>query len=92
MALLRRRLEGMMIRDLESELLLLDSQGDQIHQLNPTASFIWRHVDETNSPEGLADLLVQAFDVESHVALRDVVDTLKRFESLNLVKEVLNVS
>lgn len=76
-----------MVRDLESELLLLDTEGDQIHKLNRTASFIWRHVGEAESPEELACLLAQAFDVEEHVALGDVVDTLKRFRALNLVLE-----
>jgi Coenzyme PQQ synthesis protein D (PqqD) len=86
-ASLRKRFAGVMVRDLESELLLLDTEADQIHKLNRTASFIWRHVGEADSPATLAGLVAQEFDVEEHVALRDVVDTLKRFMALNLVLE-----
>jgi hypothetical protein len=74
-----------MVRDLESDLLLLDTDGDQIHQLNQTASFIWRHVEEAPSLERLAGLLAEAFDVDEQVARQDVHKTLQRFRALNLV-------
>ena len=76
-----------MVRDLESDLLLLDTEADQIHQLNQTATFIWRHVEEAPSPETLAGLLAVAFDVDEQVAHRDVLEVLERFRTLNLVVE-----
>lgn len=76
-----------MVRDLDSDLLLLDTEGDQIHQLNQAATFIWRHVEEAPSPERLAALLAEAFDVDEQVAQTDVLETLKRLRALNLVVE-----
>lgn len=87
LASLRRRLVGMMVRDLDSDLLILDTEADQIHQLNQTATFIWRHVEEAPSPERLAGLLAEAFDVDEQVAQTDVLETLKRLRALNLVVE-----
>lgn len=87
LASLRRRLVGMMVRDLDSDLLLLDTEADRIHQLNQTATFIWRHVEEAPSPERLAGLLAEAFDVDEQVAQRDVLEALKRLRALNLVVE-----
>ena len=76
-----------MVRDLDSDLLLLDTEADRIHQLNQTATFIWRHVEEAPSPERLAGLLAEAFDVDEQVAQTDVLETLKRLRALNLVVE-----
>lgn len=87
MVLLRRRLMGMMVRDLGGDLLLLDTETDRIHQLNQTATFIWRHVEEAPSPEGLARLLAEAYDINEEIAQRDVLETLNRFRALGLVVE-----
>lgn len=87
MASLRRRLLGVMVRDLDGDLLLLDTKADQIHQLNQTAAFIWRHVEEVPSPERLAGLVAVAFDVDEQVVHKDVLETLERFKTLNLVVE-----
>ena len=87
MASLRRRCMGVMVRELDSDLLILDTEAAQIHQLNRTASFIWRNLDDAPAPEQLAGLLVEAFDVEEQVALTDVLETLQRFRGLNLIVE-----
>ena len=88
MASLRRRCAGVMVRELDGDLLILDTEADQIHQLNETASYIWHHLDEVPALEQLAGVLREAFDVEEQVALRDVLETLNRFRGLNLVLEV----
>ena len=87
MASLRRRRVGIMVRGLDDDLLILDTEANQIHQLNRAASLIWRNVDEATAPEQLAGLLAEAFDVEERVALTDVLATLERFRGLNLVSE-----
>jgi hypothetical protein len=84
---LRRRLDKVLVQDLEGEVLVLDRETDQIHQLNQTATFIWRHVEEAPSEERIAELLAEAFEVEKQVAVRDVYGTLNQFRALNLVQE-----
>jgi len=76
-----------MVRGLDDDLLILDTEANQIHQLNQTASLIWRNVDEVSAPEQLAGLLAETFDVGEQVALTDVLQTLERFRGLNLVQE-----
>ena len=87
MRTLRKRLQNVMVRDIDREVLLLDTESNQIHQLNLTASFIWRKCDEARSTEEMAKLLVQEFDVEEDIALRDVIETVARLRALNLVVE-----
>jgi len=76
-----------MAREVVDDMLLLDTESGEIHQLNPTASFIWRNCEEATSVEGLAGLLASAFDVAQDVAARDVEDALERLRALNLLVE-----
>lgn len=85
MSNLRRRVSGVMVREVDGEVLLLDTESDQIHQLNRTASFIWRSLDDAGSVEEIASGLAKEFDVEEDTALKDVAKTLDRLRALRLV-------
>ena len=50
MTALRRRLKKVVVREVEGEILLLDTGANLIHQLNETASFVWRRCDAAASP------------------------------------------
>ncbi len=82
---IRPKLDGVTVRPVEDELLLLDSETQRIHQLNPTASLIWRCCGEAASEEEIATQLVARYAVDEAVALRDVADTLRRLLELRLV-------
>ena len=88
MTMLRKRLKAMMVRHVDQELLLLDTDSNQIHQLNQTARFVWQHCDQDHSSEEMARLLAAAFEVEYDVALRDVVQTLEKLRELHLIVDV----
>jgi Coenzyme PQQ synthesis protein D (PqqD) len=87
MTFVRRRPDGVTVREVEGDLLILDLDAGQIHKLNQTASHIWRHLDAAPAPEQLARILGEAFEVEEEVALMDVLETLRRFRELNLITE-----
>jgi len=82
---LRKRMNGIIIREVGDELLLLDVEADLVHQLNETASSIWRSCDDAASPEAIADLLAARYDVDAEVALKDVRDTVEKLRALKLV-------
>jgi hypothetical protein len=84
-AFLRRRTAGVLARSVGSEVLLLDTEADRIHQLNQTASLIWLRCDESGSAEEIARLLVERFEVDWDVAMEDVLSTLRLLSELNLV-------
>jgi hypothetical protein len=87
MATLRRRIDGVMIRQVVGDILLLDTESGQIHQLNETAGFIWRRCEDAPSVEGIAELLAMEFEVRQDIALKDVAETLSKLRALNLVVE-----
>jgi hypothetical protein len=82
---LHRRLKAVLAREVEDGMLLLDTESDRIHQLNQTASFIWKTCDEAASSEEIAALLAKQFDIDEAVAARDVIEMLSKLRSLNLI-------
>ena len=88
MACIRRRQESVMVREVDGELLLLDTNSNRIHQLNRTASFIYQRCEHVDSADQLAAELALEFDVEEVQALNDVTKTLQALRSLELVNEV----
>lgn len=76
---------GMIVREVDSELLILDTVSNHIHQLNETASIVWRMRREGATPQAIAAVLAADFAVDQAQALSDVHTTLQSLESLNLL-------
>lgn len=87
MSILRTRADAVMVREIENEFLLLDTESNRIHQLNRTASFIWRRCEGAASPATIAAELAMEFDVDEERALNDVHRTLNTLRSLALIAE-----
>ena len=80
-----KRRDGLILRKVQHDLLLLDTEFNQIHQLNETASFIWENWEQVPDPIGIARLLAQKFDVDEQVVLNDVSAIVGRLQELNLL-------
>ena len=80
-----KRLDGLILRKVRRDLLLLDTESHQIHQLNETASFIWDNWEQVPDPVEIARLLAQKFDVEEQVVLNDVSAMVGRLRELKLL-------
>jgi hypothetical protein len=77
---------GMIVREVDGELLILDTTSNQIHQLNETASLVWHMRREGATPQAIAAVLAADFAVDEAQALADVDTTLRRLESLKLLE------
>ena len=75
----------MIARWSDEELLLLDTVADRIHQLNPTAGFIWGKLAEDCSDADIAQMLCDEFDVSPDQARTDVEATLRQFREQGLL-------
>jgi hypothetical protein len=82
---MRKRTSELVEREVDDELLLLDTRADLIHRLNPTAAFIWRTLDDAESPEHIASLLAQRFDVPESVAQCDAIATVNTLRTQGLL-------
>jgi hypothetical protein len=76
----------MLIREVGGEVLVLDSESDQIHQLNSTASFIWQNLKDGASASETARRLAEQFDVDENMALADVEDILGKLRALGVIE------
>ena len=63
----------------------MDEDSGLIHQLNQTATLIWRKSGEGLSAQATARLLAENFEIGEDVARRDVAHTLEKLRALNLV-------
>lgn len=79
--------ESLMIREIDGELLVLDTRANQVHQLNRTAAIIWRMCNDGTQPETIACALSTEFAVDEQTALKDVVETLAQLRSKNLLTD-----
>jgi hypothetical protein len=55
----RARTTGLLIEELEDELLVYDLAADRAHRLNGTAATVFRHADGTRSVAELVDVLTE---------------------------------
>ena len=80
-----KRRTGVQSRLVEGEMVVLDREHDLIHQLNKTATFIWEHCDGQQSAAEIANAVCENFEVDEATAIREVIQTLERLQSLRLI-------
>jgi Coenzyme PQQ synthesis protein D (PqqD) len=81
-----RRRADVRVRVIEGEIIVLDRQGGVIHQLNPTASWIWEHCDGTATLAEIAQQLATIYEVDPQRAAHDVAAIIDQFERLGLLE------
>jgi hypothetical protein len=77
--------DSLKVREVNGEFLLLDGQVNQIHQLNATASFIWRICGTGAEVHEIASDLATEYGLQMQAALKDVSETVAKLRSLNLL-------
>jgi hypothetical protein len=77
-----------MEREVDGEIILLDTESNLVHQLNKTASVIWRKYQDGASPGEIAEALAKDFDVEEYKVQEDVKRAIDRFRALELIRIV----
>jgi len=75
----------LVVREINGETLILDTHRNLVHQLNATASAVWRMKRQGQTAERIAAALAEEFDVAEYQAFEDVRGTLRRLESLSLI-------
>ena len=80
-----KRQPGVQSRLVEGEMVVLDREHDLIHQLNKTATFIWEHCDGQQSAADIANAVCKNFEVDEATAIKEVIETLERLQSLRLI-------
>jgi len=69
----------------EEEMIVFDRRCGLIHQLNPTARYIWERCDGTATVADIAQHLAEAFGVDPQTAAADVVALMEQLHTLELL-------
>jgi hypothetical protein len=72
-------------RNIEGEIIILNREEGVLHQLNPTASFIWNCCDGTVDVPEIVDRLTNAYEIDSATCRKDVDEVLNKLQTLNLL-------
>jgi hypothetical protein len=74
------------VQAVDDEILILDLESNQIHQLNSSASLVWSLCDEAVSLDQLAEWYAEHYEVDSVVAMRDVRNVIDQLSAMGLVE------
>lgn len=78
------------VRNIDQETVIVDKDSGEVHQLNPTASYIWDHFDGNTSIEQVKESLSRDFEIDLAQASTDVNTVVEQLKTLNLLIESEN--
>ena len=73
-------------RTIDGETVILNRQEGHLHQLNPTATFIWNCCDGILKIDEIAERLANAYEIDSITGRQDVEGIVTKLRSLNLLQ------
>ena len=82
-----KRREDLNYRTIDGETLILNRQDGRLHQLNPTASFIWDCCDGNSNLADIVGRLAGAYEVDPNTARKDVEEVISNLRSSNLLEK-----
>ncbi|VAW61310.1 hypothetical protein MNBD_GAMMA10-2060 [hydrothermal vent metagenome] len=80
--------QGMISQLVDGEVLILNNQGAEVHQLNEVASLIWSYCDGAHSIDSIALLLLEKYAVSEMQAAKDTAQTVSQFKEKGLLESV----
>lgn len=72
-------------REIEGEVVIISPEESMLHELNQTASFIWKQLDGKRTMEEIARLLAQEFEVPVEQALADTEELVAQLQEKQLL-------
>ena len=82
-----KQCEDLVCRVIDGEVVILTTDGRNIHSLNPVGSVIWELSDGTKSIGEIISIICKRFDVSSKDAEADVLE----FEAQLIEKNLLEI-
>lgn len=73
------------VEDADGELIVLDKDAGEVHQLNQSAALVWQGLNEGLAIDEIAVRLTDAFDVEHESAVSDVQASITQLTELGLL-------
>ena len=74
------------VRVVDGETVVFDRRRGLIHQLNPTAHYIWERCDGHTAVADIAQQLAKAFEVDPKTAADDVAALVAQLHTLEILE------
>lgn len=72
-------------REVDGEIVIISPEDSQVHELNETASLIWKYADGIRSCNEIAAELAAEFDVALEAARADAAELIAALEERRLL-------
>lgn len=72
-------------REVEGAVVIISPQDSVLHELNETASLVWKQADGTRTAQQIAARLAEEYEVEEATALADTLELVARLAEKNLL-------
>jgi hypothetical protein len=82
-----KRRSDLNYRTIDGEAVILNRKDGRLHQLNPTASFIWDCCDGNSNIAAIIDRLADAYEVDYATASKDVEQAISQLQRANLLED-----
>jgi hypothetical protein len=77
--------KGLLTENTGEALVVVDVRSRQVHELNATAAWLWRHLERARGARDLAEALCDEYTVDMDTARKDVEKILDELVALRLV-------
>ncbi len=74
-------------QEMDDQILVLLPKKNTVHELNATASFLWKNIDGARTPEDLLNLLMDEFEVAREEASQDLAAFVNEMKTQGLLVE-----
>lgn len=81
-----RRREDLLTQRVDDDEIVLDQQGQRVHQLNKVAAFILRHCDGEHTVADIVEAVLSGFEVDITKAKNDVAAAVHQLQELGLIQ------
>ena len=72
-------------REIDGAVVIISPEDSVVHELNPTASFIWKQLNGKRTPNEIAQQLADEFEVTRETALADTKELVESLAGLRLL-------
>jgi len=84
--MLPRQASHVSVKEIDGQTLVLDRSHDKLHELNTTASYIWRCCDGKTTVAEIAAATAREFEADPGAVERDVADILGKLAAMHLIE------
>ncbi len=76
-------------QEMDDQILVLMPKKNSVHELNTTASFLWKNINGELSVEDLTNLLIEEFEVGLDIAQKDIQAFITEMKAQGLLSVVI---